>query len=79
MSPSESKCSKNTVCNWRIDYQNRNGSTVYRTYRGATHATCNFGAMYDIGPSNVTVRKGKQCARLFVGGSFRGEQCHNIH
>lgn len=67
-----------TVCNWRVDYQNRYGGTIYSTRKGGVHSGCDFGAMYDVGPKNFSVKKGSQCARLYVAGSYRGEQCHNV-
>ena len=68
-----------TICNWRVDYQNRTGSQIHRTFVGETHTGCSFGAVADSGPRNVHVKSGsQQCARLFVADKFRGEQCHNI-
>lgn len=68
-----------TVCNWRVDYQNRNGAQIHRTFVGKTHTGCGFGAVADNGPHNVYVKSGsQQCARLYIAGKFRGEQCHHI-
>lgn len=68
-----------TICNWRVDYQNRSGAQIHRTFKGQKHAGCGFGAVSDNGPRNVHVKAAsQQCARLFVADKFRGEQCHNI-
>lgn len=68
-----------TICNWRVDYQNRNGAQIHTTFVGQTHVGCSFGAVADTGPTNVYVKSGsQQCARLYIGDHFRGEQCHNI-
>lgn len=67
------------ICNWRVDYQNRFQNQIYATYPGATHWDCSFGSASDVGPSNINVRPGAQCARLYVMGEFRGEQCHAIN
>lgn len=68
-----------TICNWRVDYQNRTGSRIHRTFVGSKHIGCSFGAAADTGPQNGYVQSGsKQCARLFVADQYRGEQCHNI-
>ena len=68
-----------TICDWRVDYQNRTGSRIHRTFVGSKHIGCSFGAAADTGPQNVYVQSGsKQCARLFVADQYRGEQCHNI-
>lgn len=68
-----------TICNWRVDYQNRTGSRIHRTFVGSKHIGCSFGAVADTGPQNVYVQSGsKQCARLYVADRYRGEQCHHI-
>lgn len=68
-----------TICNWRVDYQNRNGGKIHRTFVGKKHTGCGFGVMADTGPRNVHVKSGsQQCARLFIADKFRGEQCHHI-
>lgn len=68
------------ICNYRIDFQNRGlDGTIWGTDRGATENSCawRLSATREL---NVPrhVRPGYQCARLFVGGIFRGEQCRNI-
>jgi|GEM_PF-4050350 len=68
------------LCNYRTDSQNRNGNTIYTTWKGTTQYECVWrtSAIRHI-TSPFTVKKGQQCARLYVGGTFRGEQCHNIN
>ncbi len=69
------------VCNYRIDFQNRDVNTgrIWSTDRGATVNGCSwrFSVVRQISVPHH-VKPGLQCARLFVGGTFRGEQCHNI-
>ena len=67
-----------TVCNWRVDYQNRYGSTIYSTRTNGTHWGCQVWDSKDKEIKNFNVKHGAQCARLFVNGVFRGEQCHNV-
>ncbi|RYM94479.1 hypothetical protein [Bifidobacterium animalis] len=66
------------VCNWRIDYQNRYGSTIYSTRSRGTNWTCATFEVKDEGFSNFDLKPGLQCARVYVSGVYRGEQCHNI-
>lgn len=66
------------VCNWRIDYQNRYGSTIYSTRSRGTNWTCATFEVKDEGFSNFNLKPGLQCARVYVSGVYRGEQCHNI-
>ena len=67
------------VCNWRIDFQYRNTSNVvYRTDTGATHNTCEYYIRRDQPTDKSLAYYGKACARLFVGGVLRSQQCHNI-
>lgn len=67
-------------CNWRIDFQNRTGSKVHKTWKGPSHYECKWlgGAKASATAHPGKVKPGLQCARLFVNGTFRGEQCHNI-
>lgn len=70
------------VCNYRIDFQNRYGSAIYSTVIGKLYTGCSaIGTTW--GGNNVrapyTVRTGLQCARLYSGGDFVGEQCHHIY
>lgn len=67
------------ICNWRVDYQNRFQDQIFATYPGATHWDCSFASATDVGPSDIHVQPGSQCARLYVMGEFRGEQCHAIN
>lgn len=67
------------ICNYRIDYQNRdiNGHIV-ATHSNGNHLGCAWGMVGDQGIHNLNVQPGMMCARLFVSGAFRGEQCHHI-
>lgn len=68
-----------TLCNIRIDWQNRNNDRIYTTSIGNTRTGCfkeAWPARYDY--SSRTLKTGQQCARIWVGGKFRGEQCHWI-
>lgn len=65
-------------CNVRFDYQNRSGSTIYSTVSNGQHNGCSFAQTIDIRRPDRTVKTGLLCARLFVSGTFRGEQCHNV-
>lgn len=68
------------ICNYRFDYQNRdmNGNISW-TLSNGDHGGCQFGMVGDQGVRNINVKKGMMCARLYVSGSFKGEQCHHIH
>lgn len=67
------------VCNYHIDYQNRGEGKIYSTHVGKTVWDCTPGGA--VGPelTNVDVKRGVQCARLFVNEEFKGEQCHSIN
>jgi hypothetical protein len=67
------------ICNWRFDFQNREGGTIFSTYSTPVHEDCSYGTFWvdESGPWHV--HRGAQCARLFVNGTFRGEQCHSVH
>jgi hypothetical protein len=70
------------VCNYRYDFQNRYGGAIYSTVTGTTRWSCDpIGTTW--GGNNVrapySVKRGKQCARLFSNGVFIGEQCHSIN
>ena len=68
------------ICNWRIDFQNRQGSTILTTSTGATYYNCTPLGI-GIGRTNGSTRTlgvGDECARLYVGYVYRGEQCHHI-
>ncbi|MGW3103156.1 hypothetical protein [Streptomyces sp. NPDC001100] len=65
-------------CNWRIDFtyadtENR----TYHTSRGTTHTECRIDPMRN-NSAQTLPRYGKACARLYVGGTRRVSQCHNI-
>lgn len=68
------------ICNYRIDFQNRGlDGKIWSTHKGATENSCawRLSAIRELNTPRH-VKPGYQCARLFVGGTFRGEQCHNI-
>lgn len=69
------------MCNWRIDWQERNGSNILATSPGPQTSGCStLGASVSRTSKALPARNGSQlCARLYVGGTFRGQQCHNIH
>lgn len=68
------------ICNWRIDFQNRSATdnSIITTSVGTTRGGCSVlnvkRAKWDF-----NVQRGKQCARLYVNGTFRGEQCHAVY
>ncbi|MGO1592171.1 MAG: hypothetical protein ACTHW1_06970 [Ancrocorticia sp.] len=71
------------ICDYRIDWQNRStvNNGIFSTVKGKHQAGCHiigttFGGNNSKAP--YTVKKGKQCARLFSSGVFVGEQCHKI-
>jgi hypothetical protein len=66
------------ICNWRIDFQNRYGSTIYSTSSGTLNSNCQMTGVSRTRATNWTAKVGVECARLFVNGTFRGEQCHSI-
>lgn len=68
-----------TMCNWRVDYQNRDENGIHVTRKGKTHNDCSFGHAHDDGFQNFDVKGNAECVRLFVMGEYKGEQCHAIH
>ncbi|MGX9887314.1 hypothetical protein [Streptomyces sp. NPDC002276] len=48
-----------------------------RTSRGTTHTECKIDPMWNNSPQTLS-RYGKACARLYVGGTRRVSQCHDI-
>lgn len=66
------------ICNWRIDFQNRDLRNISSTSIGTTHASCDVIGVSRTKSTTVTVKQGVQCARLYVNGTFRGEQCHSV-
>ncbi|MCL1800261.1 MAG: hypothetical protein FWG25_02695 [Promicromonosporaceae bacterium] len=68
------------LCNYRVDFQNRYGSTIYSTHTTGLHTGCTTFGSGSMSAQNVpyTLKTGAQCARLYVNGTFRGEQCHNV-
>lgn len=69
-----------SLCDVRMDFQNRSSAgAIHRTYPGTTKWGC-FKNWFPQRTDNTprTLKAGKQCARLYVGGAFRGEQCHTI-
>ncbi len=69
-----------SICNYRIDFQNRDlRGRIVRTYTGNTVNKCaRLVTVVRQIRKPFHVQPGVQCARLYVGGKFRGEQCHNI-
>lgn len=67
------------ICNAQWQFQNRYGSTVYSTIKTPIIAGCKIGSLPDqhVGVSR-TVKLGVLCARLYVNGYYRGEQCHSV-
>lgn len=66
------------LCNWRVAYQNRSGNTIYSTRWSPTSSGCTWGTGYNNLSSDYTVKRGVQCAKLYVQGYFRGEHCHAV-
>lgn len=65
-------------CNVRFHFQNRSGSTIYSTTIMSEQTGCIWGTTTQVFTPDRTVKTGLQCARLYVSGTYRGEQCHNI-
>ena len=67
------------LCNWRIDWQSRAGSTVYSTSQGVLHGCswAGYGASRDTTPRGWA-KQSSMCARIYISLTYRGEQCHNI-
>jgi len=67
------------ICNWRIDFQNRSASngSIASTWSGLTNSGCYTTGVHR-NVNNINVTTGVQCARLFINGVFRGEQCHSV-
>lgn len=68
--------SLNRICNYRVDFQNRYGNTIYHTETTNTRWRCDSRAT--VYSRLTSARPGNQCARLFISGVFVGEQCHQI-
>jgi len=66
------------VCNYQTQFQNRYGSTIYSTRKSALHAGCSYAAFNQSIPGTFSVKTGVQCARYYVNGTYRGEQCHQV-
>lgn len=70
------------VCNYKIQFQNRYGNSIYSTTSTPLQNGCLsvFNTSSEIfNPSGKrTLKRGLQCARLFINGVYAGEQCHNI-
>jgi len=65
-------------CNWRIDFTCADtDNRTYRTSRGTTHNECKIDPMRNNSPQTLP-RYGRACAHLYVGGTRRVSQCHNI-
>ena len=68
------------ICNYRFDFQNRdNFGRIVSTRSTGIHNGCQFGMVGHAPLKNFDIQPGMMCARLFVSGSFRGEQCHHIY
>lgn len=68
------------LCNFQTAFQNRSGSTIYSTRWAPKHEGCivGFSTGQSVnGPFNV--KNGAECARLYVNGAFKGEQCHSVY
>ncbi|ADG73005.1 hypothetical protein Cfla_0085 [Cellulomonas flavigena DSM 20109] len=74
------------ICNYQWQFQNRYGSRHYSTLIQPLQEGCwttlgfkgNFDARYTASHKR-TMKTGLLCARLYVNGTFRGEQCHNVY
>ena len=67
------------LCNYETHFQNRKGSKIYSTRKSSYHAGCSYGfALGQKVNGPFTVENGAQCARLYVNGAYKGEQCHNV-
>lgn len=67
------------ICNYRFDFQNRDlNSRIISTRSTGTHQGCQFGMVGHSPLRNFDVQPGMMCAKLYVSGAFRGEQCHHI-
>lgn len=63
-------------CNVQFKFQNRYGGTIYSTVSGPIYGC---GSYFEwINPTDRAVKRGLQCARLYVNGYYKGEQCHQI-
>lgn len=68
------------LCNTQWQFQNRHGSTIYSTYTSPLRTGCTYGYIPDHTYSTKrNVKTGQLCARMFVAGTYRGEQCHNVY
>lgn len=68
------------ICNYRFDFQNRdNSGRIVSTRSTGVHNGCQFGMVGHVPLQNFNAQSGMMCARLFVSGAFRGEQCHHIY
>lgn len=66
------------VCNYRTSFQNRYGDTIYSTRWAPLHTGCSYVTFSQSIRGPFTVKTGVQCARYYVNGTFRGEQCHSV-
>ncbi|MGW4894747.1 hypothetical protein ACWEQL_21130 [Kitasatospora sp. NPDC004240] len=70
---------KDRLCNWRIDFVYRDlNNKVYKTVKGKNHPTCEFVGAVEWNAGNRTFKLGTSCAELWIAGTKRGAQCHNI-
>ena len=67
------------ICNYQWQFQNRLGTAIYSTVKSPLFNECRYGNLpnYSVG-STRNLKAGQLCARLYVQGTFRGEQCHTI-
>ena len=60
------------ICNYRIDFQNRDKDQIYSTQSTGTQWNCRFGEIENAINHGFDVHRGVECARLFVNEEFRG-------
>lgn len=69
------------VCNYQWKFQNRYGDTIYSTVSSKVFSGCTLtiGLPAYTYETDRTVKTGALCARFYVNGTFRGEQCHSVY
>lgn len=67
------------ICNHQWQLQNRNGNTIYSTIRLPVQTGCRAGFTTVDYRTVRTVRYGQVCARLYVAGYYKGQQCHHVY
>lgn len=66
-------------CNVHFEFQNRYGSTIYSTVKMSVIPGCHWGYTTQKYTPDRTLKTGLICARLYVNGTYRGEQCHSVY